>query len=109
VAAVRAFSGMEGFRMAFTSPASAILLDYNMPNGQGDYILSRLKDNPVTKDIPVIVITGVKDKMLERRMMAMGAAAYLEKPVHFDALRGQLARFIDILAARHQPLAQASR
>jgi len=97
VAVIRAHSGMEGYRLAFTMPASAILLDFNMPNGQGDYILGRLKDNPVTRDIPVVVITGVRDKMLERRMLAMGATAYFVKPVNFDQLREHLSKYIDIL------------
>jgi CheY-like chemotaxis protein len=97
VAVRRAFNGMDGFRLAFTAPASAILLDYNMPNGQGDYILGRLKDNPVTVDIPVIIITGARDKVLERRMLAMGAAAFFEKPVSMDRLRDELAKHIDIL------------
>jgi CheY-like chemotaxis protein len=97
VAVVRAFSGMEGYRLAFTSPARAILLDYHMPNGQGDYILSRLKGNPVTKDIPVIVITGTRDRMLQRRMMAMGASDFLDKPVDFEKLKDRLASYIDIL------------
>ena len=101
VAVIRAHSGMEGFRMAFTMPASAILLDFNMPNGQGDYILGRLKDNPVTRDIPVVIITGVKDKMLERRMLAMGATAFFVKPVNFDQLRKHLSQYIDILG--HTP------
>jgi CheY-like chemotaxis protein len=98
VAVIRAFSGMEGYRMAFTHPASAILLDYNMPNGQGDYILGRLKENPATRHIPVIILTGVRDKWLERKMYGLGASGFLNKPVQFDALRSALARHIDILA-----------
>jgi CheY-like chemotaxis protein len=97
VAVIRAHNGMEGYRLAFTAPASAILLDFNMPNGQGDYILGRLKDNPVTRDIPVVVITGTRDKMLERRMLAMGATAFFVKPVGFDQLREHLSKYIDIL------------
>ena len=100
VAVMRAYSGMEGYRLAFTSPASAILLDFNMPDGQGDYVLGRLKDNPVTRDIPVIVITGMRDKMLERRMLAMGATAFFVKPVSFDQLREHLSKYIDILESR---------
>ena len=97
VAVLRAHTGMEGYRLAFTSPASAILLDFNMPDGQGDYILGRLKDNPVTRDIPVIIITGVKDKVLERRMLALGAAAFFVKPVSFDRLKEQLSRYISMV------------
>lgn len=98
VAVARAFSGMEGFRMAFSSPASAILLDYHMPNGEGDYVLGRLKDNPATRDIPVFMITGVKDKMLERRVYALGAAGFFNKPIDFEELRRELSQYIDILA-----------
>jgi response regulator RpfG family c-di-GMP phosphodiesterase len=97
VAVARAANGMSGYRMAFSTPASAILLDYQMPNGQGDYILDRLKSNPITRDLPVFMITGVKDKMLERRVMAMGAAGYLLKPVDFNNLCMQLSRYIDVL------------
>jgi CheY-like chemotaxis protein len=104
VAVARAFNGIEGYRMVFTHPASAILLDYNLPNGQGDYILDRLKRSPVTKDIPVFVITGVRDKVLERRMLAMGAAAFLTKPVTFSVLRQHLARYMDILATPEETL-----
>jgi response regulator RpfG family c-di-GMP phosphodiesterase len=94
---MRAHTGMEGYRLAFTSPASAILLDFNMPDGQGDYILGRLKDNLVTRDIPVIIITGVKDKVLERRMLGLGAAAFFVKPVSFDQLKEQLSRYISMV------------
>jgi response regulator RpfG family c-di-GMP phosphodiesterase len=80
------------------------MLDYNMPNGQGDYVLDRLKANPVTRDIPVFILTGTKDKMLERRMMAMGAAGYFYKPVDFDSLRRDLSRHIDILSAPAPPI-----
>ena len=98
VEVARAASGMEGYRMAFSTPASAILLDYQMPNGQGDYILDRLKSNPVTQDIPVFMITGIKDKPLERRIAGLGAAGFFLKPVDFERLRRGLAEHIDALA-----------
>jgi len=100
VAVACASNGMAGYRMAFSTPARAILLDYQMPNGQGDYILDRLKSNPVTQDIPVFMITGVRNKSLERRVMAMGAAGYFLKPVEFESLRKRLAEIIDALAVR---------
>jgi CheY-like chemotaxis protein len=109
VAVARAYDGLAGYRMAFTHPASAILLDYNMPNGQGDYILDRLKRSPVTKDIPVIIITGVKDKVLERRMLAMGAAGFFHKPLKFEELRQHLANYMDILAPPTNTILIASR
>jgi len=87
---VSAFDGTAGIREAFTQTVSAIILDYEMPNGHGDYVLGRLKNNPVTKDIPVIVLTGVKDKFLERRLISQGASKFFNKPPIFDLLIGEL-------------------
>ncbi len=97
IAVVRAFEGLEGVRCAFTKPADVILLDYEMPNGQGDYVLARLKDNPVTRHIPVIMITGKKDRILERRVLSMGAVKFMYKPPNFSELLSELRRHIDVL------------
>jgi response regulator RpfG family c-di-GMP phosphodiesterase len=78
--------------------ATATLFDYNMPNGLGNYILDRLKSSPVTKDTPVVIITKVEDKVLERRLLAMGAAAFLNKPVAFELMRPHPAGHIGIIA-----------
>ncbi|MBI3469448.1 MAG: response regulator [Planctomycetes bacterium] len=97
VAVVRAEEGMQGYRSAFSYPADAILLDYSLPNGQGDYVLRRLKENPVTKDIPVIVLTGNSNRSLERKMMNIGAARFLAKPLKFDELLEALSDYMDVL------------
>lgn len=99
VAVVRAFDGRDGYRTAFLRPADAILLDVELPNGAGDYVLERLKSHPATRDIPVIVITGVQDRSKYRQMMQLGAAAYFTKPLEFPDLHAELRRHIDILPA----------
>lgn len=92
VAVIPAFNGMEGYRRAFLHPASAIILDMELPNGNGDYVMRRLKETPVTRDIPVIVLTGRKERTVERQMMNLGADAYLHKPVNLDELLAILER-----------------
>jgi response regulator RpfG family c-di-GMP phosphodiesterase len=86
---------MEGFLNAFANRVDVVLLDYELPNGQGDYVLRRLKDNPVTSDIPVIVVTGRNDRALARRMMNLGAAQFIVKPINFDMLVRELRNYID--------------
>jgi len=93
---VRAFDGTGGVRTALSHQASAIILDYEMPNGQGDYVLGRLKDNPITRDIPVIMLTGKKDRFLERKLLGIGAARFFNKPVDFNELLDELRQHIDI-------------
>jgi DNA-binding response OmpR family regulator len=89
---------MEGYRFAFTHEAQAIILDQEMPDGNGEYILRRLKESPATEGIPVIVLTGTKDQALARRMYNLGAARFLTKPVDWEDLWAEL-----------QPLVQRER
>jgi response regulator RpfG family c-di-GMP phosphodiesterase len=89
--------GIGTFAWRSLRPLGPIALDHQLPNGQGDYVRDRLKMNPVTQYIPVFIVTGMKDRMLERRMPAMGAAGFLNKPVDFEQFRAQLANHIDIL------------
>ena len=84
--------GVEGYRLAYLEDPDVIVTDYNMPEGSGDYLLSRLKANLSTRDTPVVVVTGRtfggrKDYAVERDMLGRrGAAAYLIKPLNLDAL-----------------------
>jgi signal transduction histidine kinase/CheY-like chemotaxis protein len=55
-----------------------ILLDVLMPKKDGWGVLRNLKDDPQTKDIPVIICSIINDK---KRGLAMGAADYLVKPI----------------------------
>lgn len=87
---LHAFAGMEGYRFAFTHEAQAIILDQEMPDGNGEYILRRLKESPATEGIPVIVLTGTKDQALARRMYNLGAVRFLTKPVDWDELWAEL-------------------
>jgi DNA-binding response OmpR family regulator len=97
VAVVRAAGGMEGYRYAFRYPADAIILDYNLPDGRGDYVLRRLKENPATQNVPVIVLTGVTDHSVERTLRNLGADGYLNKPLAFSQLLAELGKHIDML------------
>jgi len=95
VAVLHGYQGSEGFLNAFANRVDVVLLDYELPNGQGDYVLRRLKDNPVTADIPVFVITGRNDRALARRMMNLGAAQFFVKPINFELLVKELRNYID--------------
>jgi CheY-like chemotaxis protein len=58
-----------------------ILLDLNLPDIPGEELLRRLKADPATSATPVVIISA--EAACERRdsMLAMGAAAYLAKPI----------------------------
>src|SRR5207249_1274027 len=83
VRAVAAANGHEGLRLARQLRPMAITLDVLMPGMDGWDVLSALKGDPGTADIPVIMLTMVEDRSLGH---ALGAADYLIKPIDRDRL-----------------------
>jgi CheY-like chemotaxis protein len=73
-----ATSGAEGLRLARELEPEAITLDVMMPGMDGWAVLTALKANPKTADIPVVMMTMVDDRNLG---YALGASDYLLKPI----------------------------
>ena len=73
-----------------------VLLDLKMPNGQGNYVLGKLKDNPRTKDIPIIILTMDTTAGVRRQMLSLGADAFLTKPVNWPDMFAEMGRCIKL-------------
>ena len=73
-----------------------ILLDIKMPEVDGYGVLQILKRTKETRDIPVIVMTGVESEMKEGRgkVLALGASQFLTKPFSLDYLVGEIQKLI---------------
>jgi CheY-like chemotaxis protein len=97
---IRSHHAMEGMFLAIKEQPDVIITDYKMPEMSGDRLLMKLKYIEETKDIPVIVLTGVtiegkQDLALKREMLGRGGAvSYFNKPLDFDALLDELRRHI---------------
>jgi CheY-like chemotaxis protein len=76
--AVAVGDGESGLRVAHEVTPDLILLDLMLPTLSGLNLLQRLKQNPGTRHIPVIVLSGLS-RMNEAKLSKEGAAAYLEK------------------------------
>jgi putative nucleotidyltransferase with HDIG domain len=59
-----------------------ILLDVGMPGMDGFELCAQLKNDPQTKDIPVIFITGRKDSSSVAKGLSLGASDYIGKPLN---------------------------
>ena len=101
VEVLRAFHGMHGFWLAMTERPDLIITDMNMPQGQGDYVVECLKRNAETRDIPVFVLTGVRDKKTRQQMMTLGVDEYFNKPYPSDQLIESIGRFVDLQPQMH--------
>jgi len=58
-----------------------ILLDLNLPDMPGEELLRRLKADPATSATPVVIISAEADSERMEHLLAVGAAAYLTKPI----------------------------
>jgi CheY-like chemotaxis protein len=85
----------EGLALALEHKPDAILLDLRMPNYSGYELLQTFTSFSHTQKIPVIIISGEAGGQTKEHCKQLGAFAYFEKPIDFDALRaclGQLTK-----------------
>ncbi|MEP6494141.1 MAG: response regulator [bacterium] len=88
---VAASSGAEGLEQARALRPDAILLDVMMPGMDGPATLASLRDDPATRDIPVIFVTAKVRSSDRERLAALGVSAVLAKPFDPIAFPGQVA------------------
>ncbi len=80
--------------LALEHRPDAILLDLRMPKYSGFELCQTFTSLSSTQMIPVLVISGEGGAKTKQFCRDLGAVAYFEKPVDFEALRAQLADFL---------------
>jgi PAS domain S-box-containing protein len=85
--------GLDVLPLAQRERPDLILLDLILPDADGLVVLSQLKQDPVTKAIPVVVTSIVDEK---ERGLGLGAAEYLVKPVSDQQLLSSIQRALTI-------------
>lgn len=96
-----AMQGRLGLELAREHAPDLILLDIHLPDLDGDEVLARLKDDPHTQDIPVVILSADATDAQTKRLLAAGAAAYLTKPIEVGRLLETLDRHLLEPLSRH--------
>jgi two-component system cell cycle response regulator len=105
---VTAYNGPSALELAEAEPPDIILLDVMMPRMDGFEVCRRLKANPRTTDIPVVMVTALSDVADRLRGLEAGADDFLTKPVNDIALFARvrslvrLKRMMDELRLREE-------
>ncbi|HYT73021.1 MAG TPA: response regulator [Gemmatimonadales bacterium] len=86
---VTAGSGAGGIELARTAPPNVILVDVMMPEMDGWEVCRRLKADPATAGVPVVLLTARRD-LDQRRLAETGASGVLLKPFQPDQLARQV-------------------
>ena len=93
---VEAASGFEALKTLPHHKFDAILTDINMPDINGLELVSFLKNHPVYRAIPIMVISTESTEEDRRRAAALGAEEYLVKPFQATDLAEKLRRLLKV-------------
>lgn len=77
---LEADAGTSGVALAQERHPDLVLLDFHLPDMNGDQVLQRLRGDPRTADIPVVVLSGDATPGQIDRLLALGAHRYITKP-----------------------------
>lgn len=83
-------AGMQAITFLLKNKVNLILLDYEMPVVDGPQVLQMLRQEPETKDIPVVFLTGVGTKESVQRVMALKPSGYVLKSTSRENLLNYL-------------------
>jgi len=86
----RANCGKEGLKKAGAFQPDVILLDIMMPKMDGFEVLKRLKDNPATSAVPVIMLTAKTDEESKLQASQLYNEDYVTKPIEALDLKAKI-------------------
>jgi len=78
---IEASDGVDGLKKLSSNQVDLILCDINMPIMDGLKLVSLVRSNEAFKNVPIVMITTEGAKEDKERAMALGANAYITKPI----------------------------
>lgn len=87
---ITALSGREGSAITSATQPELVILDIVLPDCDGRDIILNIRRNERTANIPIVVLTAADDIQNEYECRAIGATAFVSKPVHLSELRDQI-------------------
>ena len=95
-------SGGEALRITREEKPDLILLDLFMPDINGDAVCRQLKEDPATRDIPILIITTEEVEGYRDICRDAGCDGYLTKPIRRGVLMPAVERHLEMYPRRHR-------
>ena len=95
-ALLTAINGKTALDLAQQFQPMLILLDMMLPDMDGMEVVSRIRQNPLTKGIPVIAVTALARPEDREQMLSAGCNEYVSKPFFVDEMEALLYRYLPI-------------
>ncbi len=91
-----ASDGVEGLDIAHKEIIDLMIVDAVMPRLDGFAVVSRMREEAMTRDIPILMLTGLADKNNQIEGYDSGADMYMTKPFDFDELWLRARRLMEL-------------
>lgn len=96
-------NGREGFEQAKSSAPDLILTDVQMPEMDGFALCAAVRADPNLHEVPVVLLTSLKDEASRMKGRLVGATAFLAKPVALNELRDQVSNLLRLEHSKGAP------
>lgn len=83
---ISASQGLPGLELVLARQPDVVLLDINLPDVSGDEVLRRIRADPLTSTIPVVILSADANYRQVQLLLEAGAVAYLTKPIDIHDL-----------------------
>jgi len=90
-----AVRGQDALKKLDSHVPDVMLIDVEMPDMNGYEVLERMRANPKTRDVQVIMVTSHNDEVYRRRAMALGAVDFFVKPVNRAMIRERVEQLLN--------------
>ncbi len=91
---IEASDGIDGLKKLSSDSVNLIITDINMPEMDGFKFVGLIRKNDAYRNIPIIVITIATSKEDKEKALALGANAYIKKPIGAHQILGLVRGFL---------------
>ncbi|MEJ5311337.1 MAG: hybrid sensor histidine kinase/response regulator [Anaerolineae bacterium] len=95
-------NGKLALMAAHAAPPDLILLDINMPDMNGYEVCAALKEDPLTRDIPVIFISALDQTEDKVKAFTLGGVDYITKPFQIEEVLARVQTHLALYTLRRQ-------
>ncbi|HEV8701906.1 MAG TPA: response regulator [Candidatus Polarisedimenticolia bacterium] len=92
---IEAVDGVDALKKLTTERVDLVITDINMPMMDGLKLISLIRGNPRTKTLPIIIVTTEGAEEDRKRGLALGANAYIPKPIQPSDLLRTIASLLE--------------
>jgi len=95
---IKAEEGRRALKLLSENDIDLAIVDYNLPDIDGIYILNEIKRN--YRNIPIIIMTSEMSKEIKMASLEAGAYSFITKPINIPIFRNIVAKAIQSLTTR---------